>query len=46
MARLAYFPPDVERVSAGLMFCSPQRAGFQAKFDGIALIDPLSRDIH
>ena len=46
MARLAYFPPELETVSAGLMFCSPKRAGFEATFAGVALTEPVSRDIH
>lgn len=46
MARLAWFDPAFEEVSVGPLFCSPQRAGFEAVFHDFAVSDPLSRDIH
>lgn len=46
MARLAWFDPAFENVLVGPVFCSPQRAGFEAVFHDFTLTDPLSRDIH
>lgn len=46
MARLAWFDPAFGNVSVGPVFCSPQRAGFEAVFHDYALTDPVSRDIH
>lgn len=46
MARLAYFPPDIEQLSVGITACSPKRAGFKVCFHGFSLTDPVSRDIH
>ena len=46
MARLAYFPPEFERLQVGIMACSPQREGFEASFSEFGIGDPLSRDIH
>ncbi len=46
MARLAWFDPAFRNVSVGPVFCSPQRAGFEAVFHDYALTDPVSRDIH
>lgn len=46
MARLAWFDPKLEELMVGPVFCSPQRAGFEATFHDFGLWDPLSRDIH
>jgi regulation of enolase protein 1 (concanavalin A-like superfamily) len=46
MARLAWFNPAFRSVSVGPVFCSPQRAGFEAVFHDYTLTDPVSRDIH
>jgi regulation of enolase protein 1 (concanavalin A-like superfamily) len=46
MARLAYFPPEFAEVSVGMMFCSPQREGFEAEFRSFSITDVKSRDIH
>jgi regulation of enolase protein 1 (concanavalin A-like superfamily) len=46
MARLAWFDPAFEDVAVGPVFCSPQRAGFEAIFHDFSLTDPLSREIH
>ncbi len=46
MARLAWFAPSYEEVAVGPVFCSPQRAGFEAVFHDFTVTDPLSRDIH
>ncbi|HEX8048553.1 DUF1349 domain-containing protein [Rhizobium sp.] len=46
MARLAWFDPTLEEVSAGPAFCSPQREGFEAEFLDFSLTEPVSRDIH
>lgn len=46
MARLAYFPPAFSTLSVGLMFCSPQRAGFEVEFKSFSLAGAKSRDIH
>lgn len=45
-ARLAYFPAELVTLDVGLMFCSPQRAGFEAEFSAFGIGDPVSRDIH
>lgn len=44
MARLAPF--TAADVRAGVMACSPQRAGFRATFSGIAIGAPISRQLH
>lgn len=44
MARLAPFAADDAR--AGVMACSPQRAGFRARFRDIAIGPAISRDLH
>jgi regulation of enolase protein 1 (concanavalin A-like superfamily) len=44
MARLAWFDPAFKEVLVGPVFCSPQRAGFEAVFHDFTLSDPLSRD--
>jgi uncharacterized protein len=46
MARLAYFPPDIASLSAGMTFCSPQREGFEVEFRAFDIDDVKSRDIH
>jgi hypothetical protein len=46
MARLAYFPPELEELKVGPAFCSPQREGFEAVFSRFEIGDPISRDIH
>ncbi|MBB3963621.1 DUF1349 domain-containing protein [Rhizobium metallidurans] len=46
MARLAWSDPKLEELMVGPVFCSPQRAGFEATFHDFSLSDPLSRDIH
>ncbi|MDG3576084.1 DUF1349 domain-containing protein [Rhizobium sp. YJ-22] len=46
MARLAYFPPEFETLQAGIMACSPQREGFEARFSAFSIGEPKSRDIH
>lgn len=44
MARLAPFPDIDARV--GIMACSPERAGFEARFQGIEVGPPISRQLH
>jgi regulation of enolase protein 1 (concanavalin A-like superfamily) len=44
MARLAPFPSSGARV--GVMACSPARAGFQARFRGLEVGPPISRQLH
>ncbi|MFS2151014.1 DUF1349 domain-containing protein [Rhizobium sp. Rhizsp42] len=46
MARLAWFDPKFTELMVGPVFCSPQRAGFEATFHDFSLSDPISRDIH
>jgi len=46
MARLAYFPPELDTMSVGVTACSPQRAGFEATFLSFEITDPASGDIH
>lgn len=46
MARLAYFPPEIMEVMAGITFCSPEREGFEASFSQLEIGDPHSSDIH
>jgi regulation of enolase protein 1 (concanavalin A-like superfamily) len=43
--RLAYFPL-ADRVLTGPMCCSPQRAGFEARFDGFSVGPPVERELH
>jgi len=45
-ARLAYFPPEPSELQVGLAFCSPERAGFEARFHGFEIGPPRSRAIH
>lgn len=44
MARLAPFPAGDAR--AGVMACSPQREGFRAVFEDIAIGPPIARQLH
>ena len=44
MARLAPFPSADARV--GVMACSPERAGFEARFSEIVVGPPISRQLH
>lgn len=44
MARLAPFSAGPARV--GPTACSPERAGFRARFTGIEIGPPISRDLH
>lgn len=44
MARLAFFPGGPAR--AGLMACSPERAGFEAAFRDVAIGPPVSSQLH
>lgn len=44
MARLAPFPSVDARV--GVMACSPERAGFEARFSEIVVGPPISRQLH
>ncbi|MDT0345107.1 DUF1349 domain-containing protein [Streptomyces litchfieldiae] len=45
LLRLGYLPmPDACQV--GVMCCSPQRAGFAARFSGFGVTEPISRELH
>ena len=44
MARLAPFPDGPAR--AGVMACSPERAGFRARFEGLEIGPPIERNLH
>jgi len=44
MARLAPFSDAP--LQAGVMACSPQRAGFEAQFHDVAIGPPISRQLH
>ena len=44
MARLAPF--DAGLAEAGIMACSPERAGFRARFEGIEIGPPIARNLH
>ncbi|MCX7305762.1 MAG: DUF1349 domain-containing protein [Hyphomicrobiales bacterium] len=44
LARLCPFPADDAAV--GVMACSPQRAGFHARFRDISIGPPIARDLH
>jgi regulation of enolase protein 1 (concanavalin A-like superfamily) len=46
MARLAYFPPEFAELSVGMMFCSPQRQGFEVEFRSFSIGAVENRDIH
>jgi hypothetical protein len=43
MVRLAYFPPDLT-VDAGIMCCSPSRAGLEVLFESYNLTAPVSTE--
>ena len=45
MLRLAYLP-DAPTVQIGMMCCSPQRAGFVARFSGFKVSEAISRELH
>jgi uncharacterized protein len=45
MARLAYLPPD-DPAQIGIMACSPERAGFTARFSGFTLGPAIPRTLH
>jgi uncharacterized protein len=45
MLRLAYFPPSND-VTAGLMCCSPERAGFTVEFTEFTITDPITKGLH
>jgi hypothetical protein len=45
LLRLAYLPQS-DQVSIGPMCCSPQRAGFQARFREFAVGPPIPTDLH
>ena len=44
MARLAPFADGPAR--AGIMACSPERAGFRARFEGLEIGPPIARKLH
>jgi regulation of enolase protein 1 (concanavalin A-like superfamily) len=44
MARLCPFPAEDAKV--GVMACSPQRAGFSARFRDLQIGPPISRELH
>ncbi|MBX3579071.1 MAG: DUF1349 domain-containing protein [Rhizobiaceae bacterium] len=44
-ARLAYFPTS-RKADVGVMCCSPQRAGFKARFKDLRIGPPIARDLH
>lgn len=46
MARLAWFPPEIDTLQVGPVFCSPQREGFEACFTDFSVGDVESREIH
>lgn len=43
--RLAYFPLT-KTVQVGVMCCSPQRAGFTARFKDFVIGSPIARELH
>lgn len=43
--RLAYFPPT-KTVQVGMMCCSPERAGFTARFKDFVIGPPIGRELH
>jgi len=45
LLRLAYLPMP-ETCQIGVMCCSPQRAGFTARFEDFVTSEPISRDLH
>jgi hypothetical protein len=46
MARLAWFPPEPAAVMVGLAFCSPEREGFEARYQGFEIGPPATSDFH
>ena len=44
LARLAPFPAQDARI--GVMACSPERAGFKARFEGLVVGPAIARDLH
>jgi regulation of enolase protein 1 (concanavalin A-like superfamily) len=46
MARLAPMPGGGARAGVGPYLCSPERAGFEARFSDFALTEPMVRDLH
>ena len=46
MLRLAYLPKSDAPALVGPMCCSPERAGFEARFWDFHLGDPIARDLH
>jgi regulation of enolase protein 1 (concanavalin A-like superfamily) len=44
MARLASFSPA--DAQAGIMACSPERAGFRARFRDVVIGPPIARQLH
>ena len=44
LARLAPF--SAGRARAGVMACSPQRGGFRARFETLAIGPPIPRELH
>jgi regulation of enolase protein 1 (concanavalin A-like superfamily) len=45
LQRLGYLPLP-ETCTVGLMCCAPVQAGFEAGFEGFAVSEPISRDLH
>ena len=46
MLRLTYLPSGDAPALIGPMCCSPERAGFQARFSDFRVTDPIARDLH
>jgi uncharacterized protein len=46
MARLAYLTDLSAGLTGGIMACSPQRAGFVARFSNFSITPPVISDIH
>ncbi|MDX2005853.1 MAG: DUF1349 domain-containing protein [Meiothermus sp.] len=45
LLRLAYLP-DAPVVQAGMMCCSPQRSGFEVRFEGFRVGEAVVRELH
>jgi regulation of enolase protein 1 (concanavalin A-like superfamily) len=45
LLRLGYLPLP-ETCQVGVMCCSPEQAGFEARFEDFAITEPISRDLH
>jgi regulation of enolase protein 1 (concanavalin A-like superfamily) len=43
--RLGYLPLP-ETCKIGVMCCSPERSGFEARFEDFAISEPISRELH